>query len=390
MLSRVCVFLPFLASAGLLPAQSSPRHAALTEVIRLDATAEDFPTVSRLLVNARGLLAIPISQDRNVRLYDPTGRRIATVGRRGGGPGEFQAMSVGGFLQDTLWIADAAQRRTVYIAANGKVLRTTPYPVPTRTTTGQVVERFSPNAVHLDGSMTGTGFFPGPGGRGLSRAVIRLSSGGPARVLAVTKPHHEDPRWYMEIGGFGNFVPFTSPPQIVYSSDGERFAHAWGVTTSPSGGTYTITVFRANGDTLFSRNYPFRSAPIPQRVRDSAAATFLPKPGTPTEGPADLPRRFQAMALQKMPPAYPGINGLTLGLDNTVWVQLHRRALSDSQTVVVLNDRGDPIATVTVPPGSRLVQASAARAWMLNTDADGLTSVVIYSVRGVTCGANGC
>src|SRR4051794_18935210 len=46
--------------------------------------------------------------DRAIRVFDPTGRLVGTIGRRGAGPGEFQSINSFGWVGDTLWVMDGS------------------------------------------------------------------------------------------------------------------------------------------------------------------------------------------------------------------------------------------------------------------------------------------
>lgn len=69
-------------------AQDNLPRLRLVEDLRLDADAEDFSLLSRVLVDSNAGIAMPLPQDMETRIYDATGRRLAAVGVRGGGPGE--------------------------------------------------------------------------------------------------------------------------------------------------------------------------------------------------------------------------------------------------------------------------------------------------------------
>jgi hypothetical protein len=67
-----------------------------------------------------------------------------------------------------------------------------------------------------------------------------------------------------------------------------------------------------------------------------------------------------------------------VALDNTIWVQL--RTARGVQEWVMLDERGDPQLSVSLPPGTRLVQASRSAVWTLQTDADDIQSVVRFRI----------
>jgi hypothetical protein len=382
-----------LTVSGELRAQPTPPRARLTEELRLDATIEDFPRVGRVYVGPRGQIVVPIAQDNNLRIYDSTGRRTAVFGRKGAGPGEFQSITAVGWVADTMWVVDFRQLRVTYVSPAATVLRTMTYPIssvarPARGAVGPPppggFTRFTPDAILTDASMIGDAAVLQLGAsRATSgyRAIIRVVPGGGQHRQIARLPNSEDERWMMVIGGLGNPIPFTAQPFTAVSPSGDRVAHMTSVATSREGGTFTVTLLRTTGDTAFVRTFPFRGVLVPQSAKDSALAEFIPRSGAVREGSADLPRRFQAMARQKMPAIFPGVEALLLGLDNTVWVGLRRTA--EGQTMLVLDGRGEPVASVLLPPGSRLLQASATRVWIAETDRDGLTSVVRYRVSNI-------
>ena len=110
--------------------------------------------------------------------------------------------------------------------------------------------------------------------------------------------------------------------------------------------------------------------------------------GRRTEGPADTPRRFQAMAHERMSSWYIPVETIMLGHDRTVWIGM--RPAAEGRPYLVLNAAGDPVGTVTVPRSTRVRQARADRIWVTETDDDGLSSVVRYRVIGLQCGRPGC
>ncbi len=56
--------------------------------------------------------------------YDPEGRHILTIGRKGQGPGEFQSLSVPRFDKDNnLYISDSLNRRISFFDKDGNYLR---------------------------------------------------------------------------------------------------------------------------------------------------------------------------------------------------------------------------------------------------------------------------
>lgn len=383
-----------LPGQGAAPA---PPFVRLTEELRLDAEEHDFPAVTRVWVGPRGEIVVPIQQDMQLRMFDSTGLPVARVGRRGDGPGEFRWMGAFGWKADSMFVVDPQLRRVVEFAPDGRVQRTSTHWMPSRqpgatASAGSTLEErltfFSPTGIAPDGTMLGgASLAPLPGMEREpfgEQVFVRVGADGNPRVL-LTIPRSGDPRWSLAIDGFGFDLPFTRFPVWASSFRGDRVVHLWTAATSRTGGTFTVSAFRTTGDTLFVRTYPYVGVPIPQSAKDSALAAMLPRPGQPTEGPADLPQRRQAAARDRMPATYPGVEYLVVGLDATVWVAL--RATSEGTPVLALDgDTGIPLARILLPRGERLRQAMRTRAWVTRTDEDGIASVVRYRIDGIPRG----
>jgi hypothetical protein len=359
------------------------------EDLRLDARAENFSAVGRVVVGPGGIIVVPQPQDRNVRLYDSAGALIAEVGRRGKGPGEFERVGNMGWNADTLWIFDSELRRIVHIGLDGKVLRTDALSAAPMLWTAHdsvlgVLEFFSPGALRPDGSIVGGGRFVGQDNR--SHAVVaRLVPGSVAR-LVLRPPSFEDPRWFMEVGGFGRFIPFTAPPSAAISLDGTRYATLFAEFVSRDSGVVRVASYDWNRETIapdtapsFIRDFPFVGEPIPPAAVDSALATFISAPGQTREGPEDLPARFQALARQRMPTVYAPTSGIRLGADDTIWLDL--RATQDGRLSLALDGNGDPIGTVLLPSNVTIRQSSRTHIWATAIDENDLVSVVRYRIE---------
>lgn len=73
---------------------------------------------------ANGTIVIAEAAAGSVRFFDGTGRLTRTVGRRGRGPGEFEAISwLGQCAADSLFVWDWGQARVTVLAATGTVVR---------------------------------------------------------------------------------------------------------------------------------------------------------------------------------------------------------------------------------------------------------------------------
>ncbi len=83
----------------------------LVEEMRIGSAEEEGPElfgeIRDVEVDAAGRIYVADAQANEVRLFGPDGRHVRTIGRKGGGPGEFQ--NVGGLMLDPrgrLWVVD--------------------------------------------------------------------------------------------------------------------------------------------------------------------------------------------------------------------------------------------------------------------------------------------
>lgn len=374
---------------------SVPR-AEIVEDLRLDADAEDFSVVSRVGVGPDGQILVPLNQDGQLRIYDASGEELARVGRRGGGPGEFESLALLGFVADTAWVFDIRQPRVTYIDTRGSVLRTLSLPQralldTTGTSLGSMI-MFAPFAIFDDGTMVGetrAGNMRSGGGIG-PRALALRPLDGDARLLFYPASY-EDPRWMMEIEGFGQPVPFVMLPQLGWSPNGHRIVTLHTDSITERGGVLKLEIYEL-GDvrsalSATSAMRPVTSTPIryagdviSKHDADSALAEFIPQAGEGTEGPANLPKRFQDAARERMPSRYPPVVRLRHGVDETIWLDL--RPTSEGKPSLILDLTGKPVATVVVPHNVTISQSDRNHIWGVARDENGLGSVVRYRIAG--------
>jgi hypothetical protein len=373
---------------------SGQKVAKLTEDLRLDATKEDFPRVSSVAVGPKEQIVVLVPNEMNFRVYDSTGRKLGAFGRVGSGPGEFRSPGSIGWTADTIWVFDYNLRRFSWFGPDMKLLRTEPLPPPKMpgvpTPEGNLSGVFfMPSVLMPDGSLLGSGNVAKSAQRGQpweNFVGIQAPSGDVTKL--PMSPNFEDPRWDMFHAGFSRSVPFTVRPQVAMTN-GSRMG-LMTIENGRDGGTISVTTYGLGGwltgRTLeekmkveLSKKIQFKGEPIPSSVRDSVMAAFVPPPGRPTEGPADLPLKFQAMAKERMPSFYNPVESLLLGLDKTVW--LLRPTRNDRWSADVYDGHGNLLGRVEPPYKTRIRHGTATHVWTTQRDEDDLISIVRYRIE---------
>ena len=354
------------------PPQSEDVEWELVEDLRLDANAEDFSVIPRVYVGPQREIVVPEPQDSRVRVYDSTGTLMVTIGRRGEGPGEFQAVAPVFWAADTLVVFDMQLARATYLLPDG---------TPARTEAGRFFRPdfgasgadssfmvFIPGAVDKEGAMLGSAFLNvSTGGRreSFGQVLLRVSRDGEPHVVA--SPPNDEHRMVI-VSGLGNPVPFVFRPRTEIAPDGSRLLFMT-ADQSTLDATYNLTLVRPTHDTVFTRSYAYAAEPIPDSAMDRGIAEMVRE--------NNLARRFRAQARERAPAVYPP-TGVTLGLDGTIWVAL--RPTEHGTPVHVLSETGDPIASLLLPKRTRIQQASMTHVWVTEYDPLDLASVVRYQV----------
>ena len=75
--------------------------------------------VSDLTVGPTGEIYVVQPQEQSVRVYDPDGRFLDRIGRKGAGPGEFAHPTETGWYRDTLWVLDQGLSRIQLFSPEG-------------------------------------------------------------------------------------------------------------------------------------------------------------------------------------------------------------------------------------------------------------------------------
>ena len=380
---RIACALLLGITARVADAQTPTR---IVETLRLDANTEDFSAVGPVRIGPAGQIAITFRQDNQIRVYDSTGKRLTSFGRKGQGPGEFGRMQVQSWRGDTVWVFDYEQRRHTFVTQAGRLVRVVrmadALTVLSADTAGPLTSSFTPHAMRADGTMLGLACLRQPM-NGSRLGVVQATPAGVTTVLASTSGMGDRCQ-----RGFVASNPLLFTPQTVIRTDGSTFAQIH-VDSMARRGTFSLALSDGSGRKLFTKSFPYVGEPIPARVVDSVLTAMAWSPKYDPEG---LSRKGTeegiAKARANIPSVYVPISGMMFGQDGTMWVFL--RGPSGRTSAMVLDASGAQVAVVAVPARSDVVAGSSTQMWVRERDDDGLVSIVRYRVEGIRCPRPAC
>lgn len=358
-------------------------HLTAVEDLRIDGYEHDLVPINWLGVAPDGRIALLQRQDDQVRFFDSEGEPLATVGRRGEGPGEFTRMVRAGWVGDTLWVSDTQQRRTTLIGPDGEVVRTernhaVAEPAPDdRSGIGRFLNP-TPYAFYGDGGSLVWGLRLDETTGALSEEgppLLRLTSDGTIRAVMARVPSQEGSSVRARVGGGFAFaqVPFFGRARWRVSPDGSLFAHlSTRLDTEPQP-TYRVVVFDAAGTSVFDRSYPFEPGPIPSHVIDSAIVASA-------SSHAAVSAELEAELNKVAPAIYSEAERLAIGDDGRIWIGM--RARGEERRWQALSASGEPEAEVVLPRTVTLWAADEAHLWGVDRDELDVESAVRYRIDG--------
>lgn len=352
--------------------QSPPRPTyELVRELRIAGSSANLSPITFLVPTEAGGVVIGQRQDNAIRLFDSTGASRGTLGRRGEGPGEFRQILSGGVNRDTVWVYDGSlYRLTFFSIAKSRFLRSvrvdpgTGIPPTVRTVYG-------PDSLVLWGNGA-----PRNGRR--ERAWLRGQAVRPGLLgsAAVARPF-EVIADFPSFGCFaraeksGSAIPHCHRPTEAVSGNGRRVA----VLTKPQDAAsdgYHVAVLGMRGDTIYSRSYHPPRFPMNPRVYRRAVDDLLAKV------PASAKQAASLRAQMPAPSHYPPASFAFFDDRDRLWVGQRTEA---GQYWEIIDLSGRVVGDLRTPEGVTLEASIKGWVWGVETDRDGVESVVRYRVR---------
>lgn len=301
--------------------------------------AEQLYRVSGAHRLSNGGVGVVNAGSREIRFFGPDGRHRVTLGRRGGGPNEFEMPILAGSVGDTLIVVDQAHHRfTLVHPIQGFVA--------VARISNDVGGFLNAAGCFRDGTTVFGGAFDmrriGELHNGLNRAHTFYRSADLDGSLAVDFGNRPGADFFIrDLGGRGPdarpaLIPFgrvplaaTSPEHLFLSDQDD-----WAIQVyAPSG--ELVRVIRQDWD------------PVPISARDRRA--YIQESSEEMEDPAQREEYERYVEGLPLPENFPPFSRLLGDLEGYLWVQEFRRPGEGVGAWRVFDPEGNPVAWVSFP-----------------------------------------
>jgi hypothetical protein len=366
-------FVFWLVSVGHAYGQGS---YSLTQTTRIDGEAADLTGIAWLALGPDGNVAALQSMISAVKVFNPNGKLVRTIGRKGAGPGEYQTLGLGGWTADTLWLYDTSLDRITLIGKDGRLIRTEKVPsitgqkdvplppfgysFPLGRPKGFLVREAGPAPRLPNGQLNGSGAWLMTDLKGIVRRVVGLR---PAveTSLPVNFPNGR---------GIAP-IPFVHKPLAAISPDGRVLASIWtDVKGSPR---FILDVYDAQTGSKRQTSFPFKGVPITKRMSDSAISKGMQSARRP-----EVRKAIDVAARSRIPPVLSPVKSVFVDNDGRVWIGL-RPASSTREWRIVRAD-GSVVGNLTTKANVELRSAQGNTVVGVETDEDDVESIIVFKL----------
>lgn len=381
--------------AGQSPCQRSPivpvadgdqRHLQGTFFRRdlcIDGMQHELVHVDRVAIRHDGTIAVLQRQSDRILVFSPDGQSLLSIGREGGGPGEFKLAAEIGWEADTLWVFDSSLARLSRFLDDGSLIRTTdarPNAHFRNAPPSDPGYDYQVLSVRPDGSVLGWLFgrrgSSDPLLDGMSRVLVHLSHvEGPSAPIVGHIVAKLPLAQAIEIplpGGSGRVrLPFPNDPVLAIEPGGARIAIVASEVSGSNAGSVALTILSADGDTLKLQQIALPGVPIPSQVADSVRDRFDSRAREHTDrAMAEATRRAAII-----PDVYPPVVDAVFAEDGRIWF----RGLPRQTGYSVFDLSSGRLATVELPPRATIFAADRSRIWTVERDQYDVPSIVRYT-----------
>jgi hypothetical protein len=312
----------------------------------LDGPAQyQFGRVTGAVRLGDGTVVVGDDQSKDLRFFDRTGRHVRTVGREGGGPGEFKAVGSLAALGDSLVVGDYNNRRVSVFGPDGRLVRAVPLDA------GGSRDFTFPVGYLGDGSvlLSSGGVFDGNARTGVSRdsvTYLRLApAGGAPRRLG----RFVGSEMFVQSGGGAVMVgprAFGRSAEISVVPDGFFYG---------SSDTYQIGRYDASGRLLRLVRRPQATRAVTpadiERYRESRL-----KQAAEARGGRFRQMQEKSLAAMSYPETMPAHGRIQADRAGNLWVSDFQVTPEDPGKWTVFDPEGRMLGTVSTPARFRVFE----------------------------------
>jgi len=278
---------------------------------------------------------------QELRYFDATGAHLATVGRKGGGPGEFEGLGLAVVGPgDTVAAYDWNLRRLSYFAPDGRFVRSVPW-------------RFEggfplPIAPLPDGAWLanrGFVFRPGPSGSDVIRDTLPFlvfDSTGTLRDSIGRFPQFEFYVVSEEHSAYASSLPFGRATEVAVWND--RFY---------AGHNERYEIIRYTLEAVPELILRLVHSPVAVTAEDVAVLKAERLENADERWRPRTERMFQDMPL---PSTFPAFADLIVDAQGNLWVLDYTRPGDEARSWTVFSADGRALGSVATPPGVRVLE----------------------------------
>ncbi|NNG17411.1 MAG: hypothetical protein HKM89_13110 [Gemmatimonadales bacterium] len=343
----------------------------------LDDPAYDLNQVRAALRLSDGRVVVADGETRELRFYDETGEHLATSGRQGGGPGEFQRI---GFVwlgaADTLWVYDFPSRRLSTLDADGAyvdgiVLRS-PGQLQFVVPAGRLSDGTLVAPVFVFDTTAKSGIYRQP------RPLLAYQADGTVSDTLGTFP---GPETYTTQLTFNNQTsPRPAQRPFALTTQVEIFRNQIFVGTNEA---FEIQVYDETGSlTRLIRTVHPREAVEPEDIAEFKRYRHELMLDNSGNIPEQIREQFeQQLEDAPYPDAFPYYTGIRTDTEGNLWVQGGKmRHQRDVYHYTVFDTTGQELGQVTMPEQFTPMQLGAD--WVIGVwrDEDDLEYVRLYQL----------
>jgi len=322
-----------------------------------------------------GAVAVANAGYGQVRVYGPDGEFVRAVGRKGEGPGEFQAPALAGFLPpDTLVVVDSQLRRITLLTVDGDIQESA-------TMDEGVGGGVYPRGMFSDGRVVvGGGFyFSSASGEELSSGYSRRSTTYRSvnRDGALVTDFGEFPgsEFFMDVRNEGGgvmmmarLIPFGKHPMAAVGANHLYFS---------SGDLWEIQAYSRDG--VLNRLIRWDRPPRPVESQD--VELFVEDQVENAQDPSQAQDIRQQYREMPVPDFMPPFASITVDAEGYLWVERYRTPEETTPVFDIFDPGGRLVGRGTLPEDADVLEIGEGFVLVLYRDELDIEYVRMYDLR---------